>query len=167
MRLCPRFAVLFRRCSEPCLLKIQRFKSSLEDSKRQQAQTERTCSSEEWLKWSQQELCDEKKEIGRDVNAAPVFMKLSKALEEGHETWTAKIDMFAKVCLFADSEATERFFEITNVLRAGYFEGSKPIQPITKEKDSLQGIEMNLKKYSSEEPNAMKYVKRLGKGVPT
>ena len=115
----------------------------------------------EWLKWSQKELCDGKKEICRGANAAPVFMTLSKALEEGHETWTAKIDMFAKVSLFADSEATERFFEITNVLRAGYFEGSKPIQPITKEKDSLQGIEMNLKKYSSEEPNAMKYVNCL------
>ena len=115
----------------------------------------------EWLKWSQKELCDVKKEICRGASATPVFMTLSKALEEGHETWTAKIDMFAKVRLFHDSEATERFFEITNVLRAGYFEGSKPIQPITKEKDSLQGIEMNLKKYSSEEPNAMKYVKRL------
>ena len=115
----------------------------------------------EWLKWSQKELCAGKKEMCRDANAAPVFMTLSKALEEGHETWTAKIDMFAKVRLFHDSEATPRFFEITNVLRAGYFEGSKPIQPITKEKDSLQGIEMNLKNYSSEEPNAMKYVKRL------
>ena len=115
----------------------------------------------EWLKWSQKELCDSKKEMCRGANATPVFMTLSKALDEGHETWTAKIDMFAKVRLFEDSEATERFFEITNVLRAGYFEGSKPIQPITKEKDSLQGIEMNLNKYSSEEPNAMKYVKRL------
>ena len=115
----------------------------------------------EWLKWSQKEVCAGKKEMCRGANAAPVFMTLSKALEEGHETWTAKIDMFAKVRLFRDSEATERFFEITNVLRAGYFEGSKPIQPITKEKDSLQGIEMNLKKYSSKEPNAMKYVKRL------
>jgi hypothetical protein len=114
----------------------------------------------EWLKWSQKELCDCKKAFG-GVNEAPGVMTLREALEEGHETWTAKIDMFAKVRLFHDSEATERFFEITNVLRAGYFEGSKPIQPITKEKDSLQGIEMNLKKYSSEEPNAMKYVKRL------
>ena len=114
----------------------------------------------EWLKWSQKELCDCKKAFG-GVNEAPGVMTLREALEEGHETWTAKIDMFAKVCPFEDSEATPRFFEITNVLRAGYFEGSKPIQPITKEKDSLQGIEMNLKKYSSEEPNAMKYVKRL------
>ena len=73
----------------------------------------------EWLKWSQQELRDETKEIRRGANATPVFVTLSKALEEGHETWTAKIDMFAKVRLFADSEATPRFFEITNVLRAG------------------------------------------------
>ena len=114
----------------------------------------------EWLKWSQKELGDCKKAFG-GVNEAPGFITLREALKEGHETWTAKIDMFAKVCLFEDSEATPRFFEITNVLRAGYFEGSKPIQPITKEKDSLQGIEMNLKKYAGEEPNAMKYVKRL------
>ena len=114
----------------------------------------------EWLKWSQKELCDCKKAFG-GVNEAPGVMTLREALKEGHETWTAKIDMFAKVRLFEDSEATPRFFEITNVLRAGYFEGSKPIQPITKEKDFLQAVKMNLTKYSGAEPNAMKYVKRL------
>ena len=102
----------------------------------------------EWLTWSEE-----------DLQKRRVFLK--RALREGHHTWTAKVDLFAKVQLFEDPKATPRFFEVTNVLRAGFCEGANPVQPITKEKDFLEGVEMNLQKYSGKEPNVIKYLKRL------
>jgi hypothetical protein len=106
-------------------------------------------AKKEYLSWTQQDILCSSTEA------------LKKALGEGHHTWTAKLDMFAKVKLFEDSEETPRYFEVTNVLRAGWFKGAQPIQPISDEKDFLQSVEKNLEKFSGEEPNAMKYVKRL------
>ena len=105
-------------------------------------------AKKEYLSWTQQNICSSTE-------------ALEKALGEGHHTWTAKLDMFAKVNLFEDSKETPRYFEVTNVLRAGWFKGPQPIQPISDEKDFLQSVEKNLEKFSGEEPNAMKYVKRL------
>eukprot|EP00435_Cladocopium_sp_Y103_P064114 s86_g25.t1 len=111
---------------------------------------------DEYLTWTHEQISSREESVTK---------ALEKALEEGHCTWTAKLDMFAKVRLFETSEQRPYFFEVTNVVRAGWFENSeemrRPIQPITKEKDFLQAVEKNLDKYSGEEPNAMKYVKRL------
>lgn len=109
-------------------------------------------------RWSEQDL--------RDLSKGSI--SLTEALKTGHCSWTAKIDMFAKARLFDDLKAP-RFFEITNVLRVGWMEKDQAgsfkelqlIQPITREKDFLEGVEANLQKYSGEKPNTMKYVKRL------
>ena len=114
-----------------------------------QLESDCTSAKKEYLSWTQQ-----------DILCSPTEA-LKKALGEGHHTWTAKLDMFAKVNLFEDSKETPRYFEVTSVLRAGWFKGSQPIQPISAEKDFLQSVERNLEKFSGEEPSAMKYIKRL------
>ncbi|CAK9025248.1 Protein NLRC3 [Durusdinium trenchii] len=106
-------------------------------------------SKKEWLTWSQEEI----------QNGTKDGIELEEALEQGHESWTAKMDLFAKVRLFEDAQP-ERFFEITNVLRVGYLKEGQ-IQTITKEKDFLHVVEICLVKYSGEEPNVLKYIKRL------
>ena len=118
-------------------------------------QSDSDSGSVEFLTWNVAELSSGKKVV-QDATRS-----LSEALKDGHHTWTAKIDMFAKVHLFHDSEHPPRFFEVTNVLRAGFCKDSKPIQPLSHEKDFLQGVHMNLDKYTGKEPNAMKFVKRL------
>ncbi|CAK8997736.1 unnamed protein product [Durusdinium trenchii] len=88
---------------------------------------------------------------------------LYQALEQGHGSWTAKIDVFAKVNLFSNAPShAAHFYEVTNVIRFGYSVGSSNIiQPVTKEKDFLKAVQMNIREYSSEHPKALKYVKRL------
>ncbi|CAK9072127.1 unnamed protein product [Durusdinium trenchii] len=92
---------------------------------------------------------------------------LHEALRQGHRSWTAKVDLFAKVNLFADVEGqVPHFREVTNVIRFGYRqegsqEGSHIIHPVTQEKDFLKAVQDNIRDYSSAHPKAMKYVKRL------
>ncbi|CAE7811575.1 NLRC3 [Symbiodinium necroappetens] len=93
------------------------------------------------------------------LDGSPIDLR--KALEEGHRTWTAKLDVFAKVRLFEGSDSTPRFFQVTNVLRFGYLDGREQVQPVTKEKDFLFAVEHCIQEYSGPCPNAMKYAKRL------
>ena len=68
----------------------------------------------------------------------------------------AFITAFAKTTLFRDQANSERYFEITNVIRFGYGRVGS-ISPVTPEKDSLACIEQGLRDYSGKTPKAMKY----------
>ena len=114
---------------------------------------------------------------------------LQEALEEGHITGTAKIDVYARIPLL--NEQNRRFFQVTNVIRLGFLPKSEDklrkrsedklrkrsedkvrkrsedmgggfsIQPVTKENDHLRAVERDLRNYSGAHPKMMKYLKRL------
>ena len=107
-----------------------------------------------------------------EENTPKYRIYLSDALGLGHNTWTAKIDCFAKTTLFGGADGADHggsnaepnpaphFYEVTNVIRFGF--GTQVITPVTKEKDFLPVVNENIHEYGFEHPKAMKYV-----GIPS
>ncbi|CAK9068070.1 Protein NLRC3, partial [Durusdinium trenchii] len=128
----------------------------------------------QYLVWNLDELQAGRKELTDSKSQSMGHKTLQEALEEGHITGTAKMDVYARIPLF--NEQNRRFYQITNVLRLGYLPRSDglpngkesipgkrlfSIQPITREDDHLRAVEHDLQNYSGPHPKMMKYLKRL------
>ena len=128
----------------------------------------RSSDEDKLLTWSREEiregfkLCQEEGEEGGQNEQKQV--DLVDALSKGARGRTAKVDVFAKTSLFQGQPCCAhqvRFFEVTNVLYAGYIcteDASRQVRPLTKDGNQIEYLERGLKEYAAKHAKPMKYV---------